>query len=110
MGQFGLTILEAKRTTIVDFYILSLAKRIKDYEKRQDLHLQAFLNASVQGVKKNGKPVYGKFEDFYKEDFLEVLRPEGKQTSKQVRNATFYNSRYAEYLKMKGGSVDGTEL
>jgi len=56
---------EVGRITIPEYEIMLEAVRERNEELNYMAHWQAFLNALVRSVKKDGKPVYRKFRSFY---------------------------------------------
>lgn len=90
--------------TIRQYGIMLDALRLKNVDQDYRNHLQAFLNFSVQGVKKVGKrekPVYSTFTKFY--DYKKELREaEGKTAEKPGRF-----SGLSRYLKEKGAKASG---
>ena len=76
-----LTIEEIDRLTMPEITLLMNAQRLKDIDKYRDMHLQAWLNVSAGATKKDGKPVYKKFKDFFDYD-KEVGRMNKKPDNK----------------------------
>lgn len=103
IARFGLSLIEARRTTLVDFDIYSTAYRLKTFEKANDMHHQAWLNSQVQSTNKQGKPVYRTFKKFfdYEAEFIRSLRPY-EQTKRTVVTLEDSNQRLQDFLK-KGG-------
>lgn len=79
IGRFGLTLLEAERTTWREYKILQKAYMIRRNEQTALNAQLAFFNQSVQattGSKKNPKPKYPHLKDFYDEEdiFWDIFR------------------------------------
>lgn len=51
-----------------DIALLMKAEEQKQIDKSRDLHLLAWLSVSAGATKKDGKPVYKKFSDFFTYD------------------------------------------
>lgn len=89
MGQFGMSLLEAKRCTPADFEIYKLARRVKRQQEHETLALQAWFNQSVQATKKQGKkhiPKYKSFNEFYdsEEMFYSIFHPDYKKPKQNI--------------------------
>lgn len=84
--------------------MLSTAHRIKQADKRLELHEQAWANMAVQATKKNGKPVYSRFDKFfdYEQAFNEAVRPGHRKRKSNVVSLADKNRRINQLLK-KGG-------
>lgn len=73
------------------------AEKLKWIDTDYRLHQQAFLNFAVQATKKNGSPVYKKFEKFYNyEDAL-------KRADEHESNIDVAKERYKEFMRKKKG-------
>lgn len=70
-----LTIEEIDRLTLPDIELLMNAQRLKEVDKSRDMHLLAWLSVSAGATKKDGKPVYKKFTDFFKYKEKEETKP-----------------------------------
>lgn len=62
----GLSIEEIDRLTLPEIELLMNAQKQKEVDKARDMHLLAWLNVSAGATRKDGKPVYRKFTDFFK--------------------------------------------
>lgn len=60
-----LSIDEIDRLTIPEYNLLMKATMLKQVDKDRELHLLAWLSVSAGATKKDGRPVYKKFKDFY---------------------------------------------
>lgn len=97
IGHFGLTLLEARRCTPVDFQLYTLAYEIKREEQVHLQAIQAWFNQSVQAVEEKGNkknPQYVSkfktFEDFYDSQtmFNRLFNPDFKpKKSKKITMA-----------------------
>lgn len=84
MAYFEMSLLEAKRCTIRDFKIHSIAYRLKEQKEVYHLNLLAWQTHQAGAVKTNGKPAFKKFDELYdyEKRFLTALKgeaPEEKQ-------------------------------
>lgn len=91
-----LTIDEIDRLTIPDYVLLMKATELKEVDRSRDRHILAWLTVSAGATKKDGKPVYKKFKDFFDYD-SELKRLDKKPNDKfsqlskhlkEKRNAT----------------------
>lgn len=113
---------EFGRMTLDEYYLRMEAAQIKRVREMEKLHLQAFLNQSVQATKgsaKNPKPKYPKFSDFYNsEKLIQDIRKEfegdsykpikTKEEEKRetiARRISEYNKLLAERRKSNGGKL-----
>lgn len=100
IARFGLSLTEARRTTLVDFDIYSTAYRLKTFEKANDMHHQAWLNNQVKSVTRQNKPVYRTFKKFfdYETEFRRSLRPY-ENVKQKVVTLEDSNQRLQNFLK-----------
>lgn len=72
---------EVDRITIREYGLLMKAARLRQVDEHYKLHLGAWLTFAAKAQKRNGKPVYGKFERFfnYKKE-LEKVTNESKES------------------------------
>lgn len=56
------------KLTIAEYEILDKAHKLRSVDEDYRIHQQAFLNIAAGAKKKNGKPVYSKFRNFYNYD------------------------------------------
>lgn len=74
----GLTIEEIDRLTIPEIELMLNAQQLKEVDKMRDQHLLAWLTVSAGATKKDGKPVYKRFDDFFDYE-KELKRVEKRQ-------------------------------
>lgn len=110
---------EFERMTLSEFFLQVEAYNLRKVDEIEMLHLQAFLNQTVQattGSKKNPKPKYQSFKDFYdaqeKEEeirkrFEKDYKPKKTFDKKQVEQARRIND-FGKFLK--GGMMNGGKL
>lgn len=103
MANFGLTLLEAKRTTLAEFDVYAKSYAIRQVNEMNRLHQQAWLNAQVQATNKKGKPVYKRFDKFfdYEKAYERALHP--KNNNQRKISMAEKNRSLQEFLK-KGGN------
>lgn len=68
MRYLGYTFHEAECMTLREYSYEIHAYKLRQLDKRRDMHLQAYLSHVVTGVEKRGKkhvPVYPTFKDFF---------------------------------------------
>ena len=83
-----------------EYELLVRAAELRDVDTDYRLHEQAFLNFVVQGRKKNGRPVYRRFKQFfnYAQEVKEVIEKRKKEKKTDSRF-----SRLSKHLKEKRG-------
>ena len=91
---------EVDRLTLPEYQLMMKAVQLREADKDYRSHAQAFLNFAAQGRKRNGKPVYTRFEKFY--DREKALRRIQGEKRKQDR---FAGAKI--YLREKRGGEDG---
>ena len=68
IGWLGLSLLEAKRCTPLEFSIYMKARRFRRQERQEDMAYQAWKNREIKADKKSGKgykPYFKNFTEFY---------------------------------------------
>lgn len=104
MGKFGLSLIEAKRCTPVDFFYHLKANQIKSVDRQHQIALQAWMNQVVQSTTggKNPKPKFRQFEKFfdYDDEMAKVLG----NVMKQKRNRLAERNRMWSQSSKKGGN------
>lgn len=85
IARFGMTLVEAERCSVRKFGILDLAHRLKTEEEVYHLNLLAWQSNQAGAVKRNGKPVFRKFNEMYdyEKNFIRALRGESDTDKKQ---------------------------
>ena len=79
----GLNIEQIDRLTIPDYELLMKATQLKEIDRLRDSHALAWLTVSAGATKKDGKPVYKKFKDFFDYDAeLKKLEPKPDRFSR----------------------------
>lgn len=87
-----LNIDQIDRLTIPEYQMLMKATQLKEVDRMRNRHLLAWLTVSAGATKKDGKPVYKKFKDFF--DYESELR-------KLQKPKTDKFSRLSKHLKEK---------
>ena len=90
MAFSGLSLLEAKRTTLAELRLYQRAQAKRQLHSEKELYLLAFLNRVVKATSKDGKHyVYKDFKDFYDEEERqkEVLGEKKKLNNRLARLA-----------------------
>ena len=104
MAKFGLSLIDAKRCTPVDFEYYQKAYEIKTVEEHRLIAAQAWMNQTVQATTegKKPKPKYKHFNDFYdyKKEFYSVF---GKRTPEKKRLSLADKNRLLNQSLKKGG-------
>lgn len=104
MAKFGLSLIDAKRCTPVDFEYYQKAYEIKTVEEHRLIAAQAWMNQTVQATTegKNPKPKYKHFNDFYdyKKEFYSVF---GKRAPEKKRLTLADKNRLLNQSLKKGG-------
>lgn len=69
---------EVDRLTLAEYdtHIKAILESLK--EKERDMYLIAWLSVAAKATRKNGSPVYDRFEKFYKESKKEMKAPDTK--------------------------------
>lgn len=79
----NLNIEQIDRLTIPEYKLLMKATQLKEMDRSRDRHLLAWLTVSAGATKKDGKPVYKKFKDFFDyETELRKLQPKPNKFSR----------------------------
>lgn len=68
----NLTIDQIDRLTIPEYELLMNSTQLKEVDRLRNSHLLAWLTVSAGATKKDGRPVYKKFKDFF--DYEKELR------------------------------------
>ena len=63
--HFGYTFDEIDRLTIPEYHLLCKAYGLKEVDKANERHQLAWLTVSAGATRKDGRPVYKKFKDFF---------------------------------------------
>lgn len=80
----GLTIEQIDRLTIPEIELMLKAQQLKEVDKMRDQHITAWLTVSAGATKKDGKPVYKKFKDFF--DYEKELKRLEKKPDNKFSN------------------------
>lgn len=56
---------DVKTLTLYEYEARMYAFRLQQVDKQHDMHLQAWIHNQAKATKKNGKPAYSKFTDFF---------------------------------------------
>lgn len=80
---FGLTFEEIDRLTIPEYQMLIKAHELAEVDRANVRHQQAWLTVSAGATKKDGRPVYKKFKDFfdYENELRKLERPKPNKFS-----------------------------
>lgn len=97
MANFGMSLLEAKRCTIREYEIHSIAYRIKEEREVFHINLIAWQTRQAGATKKNGRAVFRKFDEMYDHEkrYLEAIKgvePKNKRINSIADNNRFWNS------------------
>lgn len=103
IGLFGVSLLEAKRMTLYEYGLRTLAFNIGQQKKVELLHIQAWLNQQAKATKKVGigksaeyKSAYKDFNDFYSsQEAFERIFDNTKEVKEQKQKLTI-----ADYNRM----------
>lgn len=81
--HFGLTFEEIDRLTIPEYQLMCKAYELKTVDKANDIYQQAWLTVSAGATRKDGRPVYKKFKDFfnYEAELQKVGKPKPNKFS-----------------------------
>lgn len=82
---FGLSFEEIDRLTIPEYELMIKAYELKEIDKANERHQLAWLTVSAGATKKDGKPVYKKFKDFFNYD-AELKRLERPKPTNKFSN------------------------
>lgn len=79
----GLSIEEIDRLTIPEIKLLLRAEQLKQVDRMRDRHLLAWLTVSAGATKKDGRPAYKRFKDFfdYEAELKKMERPKPNKFS-----------------------------
>lgn len=101
--------------TLSEFTLKMEAYRLREVDRMEKIHVQAFLNQAVQATTggKKPKPVYDKFSKFYdtqkeidkvRMKFEKDYKPKSKAIieRKQTDLVTKADKRFREFIKRKG--------
>lgn len=91
--HFGYTFEEIDRLTIPEYQMLCKAYELKMVDSANERHQQAWLTVSAGATKKDGRPVYKKFKDFFN------YEAELKKVGKAKPNTKFSN--LSKHMKEK---------
>ncbi len=107
-------LIEISKMSLYEYFLRLEAYQVKQVNMQENIALQAWLNQTVQattGSKKNPKPKYTKFEEFFNsvdvknnihktfnKDYVPQVESE---TEKKKRIAEERNKRYVEYMAKK---------
>ena len=74
---FDLTFEEIDRLTIPEYELMIKAYELKEVDKANERHQLAWLTVSAGATKKDGRPVYRKYKDFfdYEKEVKRLERP-----------------------------------
>lgn len=102
MANYGLSLLEAKRTSLNDLEIYSKASALQQVTELNKMHQQAWLNMQIKATDKKGKSKYRSFDKFfdYEKAHMQALRPGIKETKNNTLADS--NMRLQNFLR-KGG-------
>lgn len=70
----SLKIDEIERLDMQEYYIYMEASQLIQEDERLKMHEQAFINQQAKSQKRNGSPVYQKFDDFYGKSHIKNIR------------------------------------
>lgn len=96
--------------TLAEYHLRMEAYNLQQIKVQERLHLQAFLNQTVQatkGSKKHPKPYYEKFEQFFNvqkmiDEVRSAYEPDYiKQSEVKLTTADVFAKRVAEFKKLK---------
>src|SRR5699024_4541411 len=76
--------------TLYEYKLQMKAYQLKQVDKQNEMHMQAWLNHAVTGTKEQGKkqvPVYKKYKDFfdYEKQLNEIEQPSRKTISPRMK-------------------------
>lgn len=110
-----MSVLEARRTTLWEYHIHSIAYRLEREEQIHMLHRQSWLNQQVQATKGKGKhirPVFESFDDFYDEErryYMALKNESPKPTVEQNKvaemNRRINSPEFNERVKLRAEEI-----
>lgn len=65
---------DIERLDMQEYYIYMEASQLRQEDERLKMHEQAFINQQSKAQKRNGSPVYQKFDDFYGKSHIKNIR------------------------------------
>ena len=65
---------DIERLDMQEYYIYMEASQLRQEDDRLKMHEQAFINQQAKSQKRNGSPVYQKFDDFYGKSHIKNTR------------------------------------
>ena len=77
-----LSIEEIDRLTVPEYYLLMNAQELREIDKTGERHQVAWLTVSAGATRKDGRPVYKKFKDFF--DYEAEIRKAKNHRQKKV--------------------------
>lgn len=91
-----LSIEEIDRLTIPEYNLLMNAQELREIDKAGERHQVAWLTVSAGATRKDGRPVYKKFKDFF--DYEAEIRKAKSRRQKKVPNKF---SNLSKHMKEK---------
>jgi len=70
----SLRIEDVERLDMQEYYMYMEASQLRQEDERLKMHEQAFINQQAKSQKRNGSPVYQKFDDFYGKSHIKNTR------------------------------------
>ena len=70
----SLKIDDIERLDMQEYYTYMEASQLRQEDERLKMHEQAFINQQAKSQKRNGSPVYQKFDDFYGKSHIKNTR------------------------------------
>jgi len=70
----SLKIDDIERLDMQEYYMYMEASQLRQEDERLKMHEQAFINQQAKSQKRNGSPVYQKFDDFYGKSHIKNTR------------------------------------
>ena len=92
----GLSIEQIDRLTIPEYNLLMNAQELREIDKAGERHQVAWLTVSAGATRKDGRPVYKKFKDFF--DYEAEIRKAKSRRQKKVPNKF---SNLSKHMKEK---------
>lgn len=65
---------DIERLDMQEYYMYMEASQLRQEDERLKMHEQAFINQQAKSQKRNGSPVYQKFDDFYGKSHIKNTR------------------------------------
>ena len=84
LRYFGMSFSEIDLLTMPEYEMLIKAYRLAEIDKECDRHQRAWLNVVAGATKKDGRPVYKNFRDFY--DYEAELKKVDKKPDNKFSN------------------------